>query len=554
MRRALVAAAALLLITVAAWTTYTVKVSSAVINALAVGPTGGAVLPIKVTLLTPGDGRAYVAGVPEAGQGFGPSAQIALYVASRLAGVPYYNYTALLRVLGGDAQVGGPSASGYITVAMFALMKGLELRNDTAMTGIILPDGLIGPVGGVSYKVQAAAREGIKTVLVPIGEAPSGVSGIRVVEIGTVEDAVYYLTGYKIPTAQHTAVNDSAFIQISKDLFNAIYDYYNKTVGKGYVDLAAVERLKAYGMYYAAASLIYQGLVQYYTDQAAASRRTARDLYDKALQLARDAEAQLSAVPITVNNIDLVVASYTRIYQVYLLANSTSPNPGQMYARAVTLKSWVDEAKKMAYGAAINQSGLAEVARMYLDYAKTMYAYLETTYGVITGDMSTAVQVAEGLYQRGLYLASMANSIEVIADTAAALMSPASDRYVTVARDKAYTNMARAAQCGYTNTLPLSYVQFGDYFRNTQDGAPQALSYYIMASIYSTAMGDVVCTAKSGVVYPMVNFSPQPTTAPPVEHTYRQEAPQTGAGEKALWIPLFLALLAALALVYASRR
>ncbi|WP_226951955.1 S16 family serine protease [Pyrobaculum calidifontis] len=176
---AIIALLAVVLAFAVGWTTYTVKVSSVEINALAVSDLGGAVLPIKVTLLTPGDGRAYVAGVPEAGQGFGPSAQIALYVAARLSGVPYNNYTALLRVLASDAQVGGPSASGYITAAMYALMNGLELRNDTAMTGIILPDGLIGPVGGVSQKVQAAAAQGIKTVLVPIGEAPSGVGGLR---------------------------------------------------------------------------------------------------------------------------------------------------------------------------------------------------------------------------------------------------------------------------------------------------------------------------------------------------------------------------------------
>jgi uncharacterized protein len=174
MRKILLILAALAAVVLAAaWQTYTVKLASTEINALAVGPTGGAVLPIKVTLLTPGDGRAYVAGVPEAGEGFGPSAQIALYVAARYSSRPYTNYTALLRVLASDAQVGGPSASGYITVALFALMNNLTLRGDMAMTGIILPDGLVGPVGGVSQKVSAAAEKGIKTVLVPMGEAPA---------------------------------------------------------------------------------------------------------------------------------------------------------------------------------------------------------------------------------------------------------------------------------------------------------------------------------------------------------------------------------------------
>jgi uncharacterized protein len=534
------------------WQTFTVKVASAEINALAVGPTGGAVLPIKVTLITPGDGRAYVAGVPETGEGFGPSAQIALYVASRYSGRPYTNYTALLRVLASDTQVGGPSASGYITVALFALMNNLTLRDDTAMTGIILPDGLIGPVGGVSQKVDAAAKKGITTVLVPMGEAPSGVSGTKVIEIGTLEDAIYYLTGYRLQTPSPSSVDDAAFRVISRDLFIAVYSYYNQTIGRGYVDMALINKLKAEEKYYTAASLIFQGIRQYYQQQASSSRRTARTLYDQALQMAKEAEAELAKIPVTINNVDLVVASYTRIYEVYLQANSTSPDAGAMYARAVTLRSWVEEARKTAYGAGLNESMLAEVARMYLDYAKTMYAYLETTYGVNLGDYGAVVQLAEDLYSRGLYLASMANSVEVIAESASALMTAAPDKYLEVARSRALINMARAAQCGYTNTLPLSYLQFGDYFSNQQGSKQQALAYYIMASIYSTAMGDAACTAKGGVVHQR----PSLEAAPPAQGATvtPRTTPAAGEEEKSVWIPVLVALLAVVALVYASRR
>jgi Archaeal serine proteases len=555
MRRILLILAALAAVVLAAaWQTYMVKLASTEINALAVGPTGGAVLPIKVTLLTPGDGRAYVAGVPEAGEGFGPSAQIALYVAARYSGRPYTNYTALLRVLASDAQVGGPSASGYIAVALFALMNNLTLRDDTAMTGIILPDGLIGPVSRVSQKVAAAAKNGITTVLVPMGEASSGVAGIKVIEIGTLEDAIYYLTGHRLHTPSPSSVDDAAFREISRNLFNAVYSYYNQTIGRGYVDTALINKLKAEEKYYTAASLIFQGVRQYYQQQASSSRRTARALYDQALQMAKEAEAELAKIPVTINNVDLVVASYTRIYEVYLQANSSSPDAGAMYARAVTLRPWVEEARKMAYGAGLNESMLAEVARMYLDYAKTMYAYLETTYRVTPRDYGAVVQLAEDLYGRGLYLASMANSIEVIAMSASDLMASAPDKYLEVARNRALINMGRAAQCGYTNTLPLSYLQFGDYFSGQQTGKLQALTYYITASIYSTAMGDAACTAEGGVVYQKPSLSPE--TSPPAGHGASIPPPTTPTGEeeKSIWIPVLIALLAVVALVYASRR
>ncbi|MFN7105936.1 MAG: S16 family serine protease [Pyrobaculum sp.] len=530
------------LLLAATWTTHHVEVATVEINALAVGPAGGAVLPIQVTLFSPGDGRSYVAGVPEAGQGFGPSAQLALYVASRLSGVPYTNYTALLRVISSDTQVGGPSASGYITVAIYALIKGLALRNDTAMTGIILPDGLIGPVGGVSQKVQAAASMGIKTVVVPIGERPN-VGGIKVVEVGTVDDAIYYLTGQKLNRTEVTAIDGRTFRQVTKRLLDAVYSYYNQTVGRGYVDISTVEMLKARGMYYAAASIIYRGLVDYYNQAAS---RNSRMFYNQALQLAKEAESELEAIPLTINNLDLVVAGYTRIYDIYLQANSTSPQAGAMYARAVTLRPWIEEARRSATGPGIEKGGLAEVARMYLDYARSMYAYVETTYRITSSDMAAAMQLSENLYRRGLYLASMATSIDIISRAAAVLMSQASEKYATVARKLALSNMATAARCGYPNTLPLSYLQYGDYFASQND-AGTALTYYIMASIYSTAIGDVVCRPELLTHH---NFSPPP----PPSTVYIQPPIVEKNDGREMWLVVLLTVLAAVALIYASRR
>jgi uncharacterized protein len=50
-------------------------------------------------------------------------------------------------------------------------------------------------------------------------------------------------------------------------------------------------------------------------------------------------------------------------------------------------------------------------------------------------------------------------------------MTAAPDKYLEVARSRALINMARAAQCSYTNTLPLSYLQFGDYFSSSTEKA-----------------------------------------------------------------------------------
>jgi ATP-dependent Lon protease len=52
-------------------------------------------------------------------------------------------------------------------MALVSLMTERIVRNDTAMTGEISLRGLVLPVGGIKEKVVAAARAGIKRVMLP---------------------------------------------------------------------------------------------------------------------------------------------------------------------------------------------------------------------------------------------------------------------------------------------------------------------------------------------------------------------------------------------------
>jgi ATP-dependent Lon protease len=51
--------------------------------------------------------------------------------------------------------------------ALVSLLTGRNVRNDTAMTGEISLRGLVLPVGGIKEKTVAAARAGLKRVLLP---------------------------------------------------------------------------------------------------------------------------------------------------------------------------------------------------------------------------------------------------------------------------------------------------------------------------------------------------------------------------------------------------
>jgi uncharacterized protein len=97
-----------------------------------------------------------------------------------------------------NAITDGVSASGAVAVGVMAAWRGETPRPGVAMTGQISPDGRILPVGNVPQKIEAAAGERFKTVLLPGGQmstdewdltALAGRLGVNIVEVRTLDEA-----------------------------------------------------------------------------------------------------------------------------------------------------------------------------------------------------------------------------------------------------------------------------------------------------------------------------------------------------------------------------
>jgi ATP-dependent Lon protease len=141
-----------------------------VATGLAWTPVGGDILFIEATRL-PGSGRLILTG--QLGDVMKESAQAALSIVKNRAvafGIDAERFEKSdihIHVPAGATPKDGPSAGVAMFLALVSLMTDRTVRSDTAMTGEISLRGLVLPIGGVKEKVVAAARAGIRRVMLP---------------------------------------------------------------------------------------------------------------------------------------------------------------------------------------------------------------------------------------------------------------------------------------------------------------------------------------------------------------------------------------------------
>jgi ATP-dependent Lon protease len=131
---------------------------------------GGDVLTVEVSVL-PGGGALSMTG--KLGETMRESGQAALsYIRSRAQALGleknfYREIDVHVHLPEGAIPKDGPSAGITMATALVSALTGVPTRDDVAMTGEITLLGNVLPIGGLNEKVVAAARAGVKTVIIP---------------------------------------------------------------------------------------------------------------------------------------------------------------------------------------------------------------------------------------------------------------------------------------------------------------------------------------------------------------------------------------------------
>ncbi len=463
----------------------------------------GVVINITV-IVTPGDGRVFVSTTPYTEIDMQGSAQLAALTACDLLGIDFLKHD-FFYVIEADAPiVGGPSAGAVMTIATIAALKDLKINDDVYMSGMIYPDGFIGPVGGLNYKIEAAAKNGGKVFLIPKGQRFIYVEekkvrrigfiniittevkrvdlvdfgkklGIKVYEVETVNDALRFYTGYEIkkPIPSFNITEYSALLKklaeemrksISlvgikservKELMREAEDYYNR------------------GLYYTATSRYFEAKILMRYDAYREKIKTAKD-FDREVEIISneisEMKKSLKKAEIGIESFQLFAAAQERIGEAERLlenAKTARSEEDALYylayskERVESAKLWLSLLSEIKVDYKLNSEEIKKRAEFYFSQARSIFIYASSLSGEtsLLNQAYDSIELSRILLRDGLYAGASVVAVDAIVQSSLAIEL----RYGSIdVRDAEYSAKLAISEVekAVIPILPVAYYEF----------------------------------------------------------------------------------------------
>jgi uncharacterized protein len=164
-----------------------------------------------------GTGRVFIDSYPLSRLDTQISTRFAKEVACNFLDVDCGDFDFFYTIRADSALVGGPSAGAATTILTISVLEDTTIDQSASITGTINTGGIIGPVGGILPKLDAAKAAGIKKVVIPKYSEVNTTNyteyeqqyGIRIVEVSQLEEAMQEFTGKNYSTNGNVQISES---------------------------------------------------------------------------------------------------------------------------------------------------------------------------------------------------------------------------------------------------------------------------------------------------------------------------------------------------------
>ncbi len=571
-------------------------------------PPEGAVINISV-IVTPGDGRVFVSTIPYTQIDMQGSAQLAALTACDVLGLDFMKYDFFFTIEADSPIVGGPSAGGVMTVAAISALKNLSLREDVYMTGMIYPDGFIGPVGGIPYKLKAAADNGAKIFLIPKGQRVVTVEetveekrgpfifiskkskpvdlyeygkelGVKVIEVEKIEDALLYYTNYTIAKSQqemNLSRYSNLLLQLAERMKKDTTDLYSTVKATG-VSLKKADEFiskgdESYknGYYYTATSQYFTAKIElrylYYTHIVKNDNDLEVEFGRIENEINSTKDMLSSQKELGVESFQLFGAAQERVTlaEDYLYRARTSDDFEKSLRylalskeRIESAKVWLSLLETIKEDIPIKSEDLQRRAQFYLSQAESMVVYASQIggYPELIDEAEKSIDISRRQLEEGFFAGSAISAIDGITKASLSIELINVDEESLNSKISSANNSARTAigevEKIVTPVLPVAYLEYAD----TAENPVVKLSYYKLSERLAKLMLSVSrAFPESTIVKVELNYPETPTKATPTPtptnvpdiSKIKPEVPRLPEIEK--YIPGFEAYLAFVLLI-----
>ena len=477
----------------------------------------GVVINITV-IVTPGDGRVFVSTIPYTEIDMQGSAQLAALTACDLLGIDFLKHD-FFYIIEADAPiVGGPSAGAVMTIATIAALKDLEINKDVYMSGMIYPDGFIGPVGGLNYKIEAAAKNGGKIFLIPKGQRIIYVEekkvrrigfiniitteikrvdlvefgrklGINVYEVETINDALRFYTGYEIKKPI-PSFNITEYSPILKKLAEEMKRTINLAEVRNERVKSLIREAEYYynkGLYYTATSRYFEAKILMRYEQYKETIKTAKD-FDREVRYILDEisrmKNELRKCEIGIESFQLFAAAQERIGEAERLLEEAKTAKSEEEAlyylayareRVESAKLWLSLLSEIKIDYKLNPEEIKKRAEFYFSQARSMFVYASSLAGESTllNQAYDSIRLSRILLQDDLYAGACVVAVDAIVQSSLAIEL----RYGSIdVRDS--EECAKLAISEIKNTIiPILPVAYYEFAQTSRDNVAKIMYY-----------------------------------------------------------------------------